>query len=74
MPEVSFPIKTSEQNYFIKIALNCFEAAYATIALTNDDIKDDFLINLCDTANPNSIIALYHDKQNGKIYLSVDGS
>lgn len=46
--KVCFGIKTLEPSYVIKIGLNCFEAAYATITLTNEDIQDDFEIDLCE--------------------------
>lgn len=58
----------------VKISLSCFEAAYVTIGLVNEDIKDDFVIDLCEQANPTSIIALFHDRQNAKLSISVDGS
>jgi hypothetical protein len=51
----------------VKIALNCFEAAEATIGLINEGITDDFEIDLCEHANPNSTICLFHDVKNSRL-------
>ena len=56
----------------VKISLNCFEAAYVTIGLTNDDVEDDFEIDLSEVANSNSTISLYHDVKNSRLQLRVD--
>ena len=70
--EVTFNVKSKVNDYMVKIALNCFEAAYATIALINEDITDDFEVDLCEQANPNSTICLFHDVTNSRIMISVD--
>ena len=75
MDNVSFDIANNTKNYLFKFTLNCFEAAYATIGLVNQDFTDDeFMIDLCDHANPNSTIAIFHDISNSKLLMSVDGS
>ena len=58
----------------VQFKLNCLEAAYVSIYLTNDEIEDDFEIDLCVQANPNSTISLFHDVSNSKLCFSVDGS
>jgi hypothetical protein len=58
----------------VQFKLNCLEAAYVSIYLTNDEIEDDFEIDLCEQANPNSTISLFHDVSNSKLCFSVDGS
>lgn len=72
--DVSFNVQNRTKDYQVKIALNCFEAAYVTIGLVNEEITDDFEIDLCEQANPNSTIALFHDVSNSKLCISVDGS
>jgi len=67
-------VQSKAASYCVQITLNCFEAAYATIGLVNEDITDDFEIDLCEQANPNSTISLFHDVTNSKLLISVDGS
>ena len=57
----------------IKIKLNCLEGAYISIGLTNEEVSDDFEIELYEKAANNATVSLFHDVSNSKLKIFVEG-